>query len=147
MEWKLYYGDRTTFSSEDGEWADAPPRNVQGLATPDHIVGREMDTPLFGRSFYLWWPGAERPWSVDWAGLLDYLLEVGALAPEVPLVEVPFAVLVEHGVKFGRSLGNEGFREVLAWMQDDAALTWPRKSAYVQGEIPREFPPPPLPED
>lgn len=144
VAWRLYYGDGSTFDSTMGSWQDAPPRNVQALVTPEPLVGSERDTPLFGRSFYIWWPGAEKPWSVDWAGLLDYLLEVGAITDEQPLVEVSFAHLVRHGVKFGRSIGNRAFREIMEQVNADADGAFPRKSAFLFGEAPSEGPTPPL---
>lgn len=144
IEWRLYYGDGTVFDSSMGSWTDAPARNVQGLATPDPVVGVETDTPLHGRSFYIWWPGADKPWSVDWGGLLDYLLEVGAITPEVALAEVPFRTLVTQGVKFGRSLGNIAFRETVAWMVADARETFGPKSGFHENEVPTDAEPPPL---
>ena len=106
-EWVIYYTDGSSFSSEDGSWADAPARGVVGVVGPNRDVGVELMT---GTDFYLWWPGAAGPWSVDKAGLWDFLYEVGSPLAGRPLDNQHFDQLVELGVKFGRSMDTRAFQ-------------------------------------
>jgi hypothetical protein len=39
MNWRIYYGDGSTFSSDDGAWEDAPGWDVQVILFRDPIVG------------------------------------------------------------------------------------------------------------
>ena len=41
-EWKIYYTDGSTFSSDDGEWKNAPSDGVQALATAHPDFGRQV---------------------------------------------------------------------------------------------------------
>ena len=71
LAWRVYYGDGTTFSSEDGGPADAPGRNVQVIVQADERVGRCL---LSQHDYYVWrgeWIG------VDLFGLFDYLVDTG----------------------------------------------------------------------
>lgn len=74
MEWKIYYGDKTTFSNEDGLPEDTPATNVQVIVQTNAIVGREL---LSGKDFYL--RRGEEWIGVDLAGLLDQLMAMGVL--------------------------------------------------------------------
>ena len=122
--WRLYYADSTW----DGDWASAPARGVQALVTPDPDAGRVVMT----NDFYLWWPGQEYPWSADAWGLMDYLLEIGALLPSERLSDVPYSVLRGCGVKLGRSLPRPEYQAVFSRAANDP--DFPRKSARVKGE-------------
>lgn len=140
--WRLYYGDGSTFSDLDGSWGEAPWRDVQALNTLDPDLGREVDIPRYGRNFYLWAPWAEKPWAVDWAGLMDFLLEVEAIDDATTLAEVRLQTLADHGVKLGRSINNHEFRDVLAAAISDP--DFPTKSAFGSDEIPPGIAPAPL---
>ena len=39
MKWQIYYSDGSTFSSEDGNWEDAPGWDVQVVLFPDKTTG------------------------------------------------------------------------------------------------------------
>lgn len=123
--WKLYYEDGSTFSSDDGEWLDAPVFGVMALATADQYVGREIDTPRSPGSgdFYIWW-NAVKPWWVDYAGLIDYLYHRGDLGKDDTLANVTIATLHRAGVKLGRTTSNEHFREIWPEIVADADETF-----------------------
>lgn len=131
MDWKLYYDDRSTFSSEDGSWLDAPVWGVLGLASPDKWVGREIDTgrppglvtDLSG-DYYVWAIDAPKPWWVDMGGLMDFLVHKNLMTLDMRLSEVPVQVLIDAGVKFGRSIDNARWRELWPWVVHDADETF-----------------------
>jgi hypothetical protein len=130
LVWKVYYADGATFSSDDGGWGDAPARGVIAVTVPDPDVGREV---MSGTDYYLWWPGAAGPWSVDKAGLWDFLYEVGSPLAGMPLDNEHFDRLVGLGVKFGRSMDTRAFRARLAAIVVDPDL--PPKSALSVREV------------
>jgi hypothetical protein len=72
--WRVYYGDGSTFSSEDGSPAAAPALDVQVIVQHRVDVGWHMQ---HANDFYLWrdcwrcWRGA------DLAGLWDYMMQAG----------------------------------------------------------------------
>lgn len=117
--WVVHYTDGSSFSSFDGTWADAPPRGVVGVVGPNRDVGVELMT---GTDFYLWWPGAGGPWSVDKAGLWDFLYEVGSPLAGLPLANEHFDQLVELGVKFGRSMDTRAFQSRVRSILKDERL-------------------------
>jgi hypothetical protein len=55
--WKLYYcdaqGNRSTFSSKNGSWAEAPRENVQYLFTYWERDGKKWKTKLGGCDVYV----------------------------------------------------------------------------------------------
>lgn len=86
MKWKIYYGDGSTFSDEDGRAEDAPGDNVQVIIDmqPHRMIlhgggeetiteGRRIDPA--GRGFYWFEKGH---WCIgDFTGLLLYLRRPG----------------------------------------------------------------------
>ena len=120
LRWKLYYGDGDTFSDADGSWEDAPARDVQALVIEHEDVGYEVNEGSDGTIHnYIWWPGQPHPWGTDHYGTLDYLVAVGALAPDEPVDTLSMADLVEAGVKVGRSISSDRWREVIAAARAD----------------------------
>jgi hypothetical protein len=113
MDWRIYYGDGTTYSQADGGLADAPALDVQAIVVPDDEVGRVVLT----RHDYYWFESAGRPgpgwWGGDLFGLFDFLMRSGL-------------------VKFGRSIPTAQFREVYRRAVEDPGF--PRKSAIKEGE-------------
>ena len=88
MIWRIYYGDGSVYSDEDG--SNPPPRNVQVIISNDdgHI------SVAHSRDFYVKYPGY---WDgVDWFGLFDYLM-----------MQLP-----ETLVLFGRTIANEQYLEL-----------------------------------
>ena len=103
--WKIYYGDGTTYSNEDGLLEDAPGINVQVIAQADATVGRRL---LDSDDFY-WW--SDDRWDCgDIFGLWDYLTRPGF-----------------KKVLFGRNLHDGDFWKILARARVDPDL--PAKSA------------------
>ena len=97
MNWRIYYGDGSTFSEEDGTPAHAPGRNVQAIVLRyPSVEGQRII--LQGFDYYTWdeggiWDG----WNGrDEGGLYDYLGEPG------------FKV-----VKQGRTIPDEKYHEIL----------------------------------
>lgn len=70
MQWRIYYGDGSTYSDRDGPPQDAPGRDVQ-------VIARKYDNPrgfslMHGKDAFVW---RNEGWcAVDIAGLWDYLL-------------------------------------------------------------------------
>jgi len=65
MNWRVYYGDGSTFSSGDGDPFHAPPSNVQVVSQDGKLQS--------GKDAYYWKP--EFGWQAcDQAGLADYLM-------------------------------------------------------------------------
>lgn len=108
MNWKIFYGDGSTFSDQDGLCRDAPATNIQVIAQANPTVGREL---LSGKDFYFQlrgeWIGTDLP------GLLDHLMEDGCL-------------------KCGRTLTRLEWDAVLRQAMTDTDL--PKKSAKFPGE-------------
>ncbi len=87
VDWKVFYGDGSTFGSDEGSPADAPATNVQAIAqVSDPAIGRRVCS----RFDFYWYEGEWH--GGDLFGLYDYLIRV---SPSV--------------VKFGRVLPR------LAW--------------------------------
>ena len=108
LEWKIYYGDGSTFSSADGPPQAAPGYNVQCVAVRDEKVGRQV---LHGGDFYIYRDGVW--YCCDQFGMFDQLIEMGVL-------------------KTGRALSRKEYEAVLTRATEDPAL--PRKSARLKGD-------------
>ena len=128
-KWKLYYSNDELLGFDVDTWSKAPPRGVLALVVESEEVGREID---WGNDYYIWWPGAEHPWSVDRAGLWDFLYEVGSSLAGRRIENENFDELIELGVKFGRSTSTRMFRRRLERISVDPEF--PPKS----GNTPRE---------
>ena len=108
MQWKLYYGDGTTFSDQDGSPADAPAWDVQVIAmAADISIGRRTAS-----NDYYWFEHGQ--WfGGDFVGLIDFLARSGV-------------------VKFGRSIPRPKFEILLNKAVLDPDL--PMKTATEPGE-------------
>lgn len=99
IDWRIYYGDRSTFSNEDGAPQDAPAGNVQYIAYYDQDNRRKLchqrDYYIFDLELKVWY-------GVDLVGLMQYLGEPGYKV-----------------VKFGRMMGDLYFRELSSWVMND----------------------------
>lgn len=91
VEWKIYYGDGSTFSSEDGGAELAPCARVICVAFYDEDGLRR----ICHRADYYIWDGT-RWYSADINGFMQYMLETG-----------------NKVVKFGREIGDLKYREVM----------------------------------
>lgn len=91
LDWKIFYGDGSTFSSADGSPAEAPSTNVQAIAqVADPGIGRRTCS----RFDFYWYEGEWH--GGDLFGLFDYLQRV---SPSI--------------VKFGRVLPRLAFEAIL----------------------------------
>lgn len=108
MEWKIWYGDGSTFSSQDGDVTDAPALNVQIIVQHDQDIGRVNQT---GADYYIQREG--RWWGVDIFGLFDYLMECGT-------------------VKFGRTVDSRRFRQIFHQAETDPDFQ--ARSGFRRGE-------------
>jgi hypothetical protein len=110
INWRVYYGDGSTYSDADGPPELAPKRDVQTIAQRNEIVGRRIER---GNDYYIW---TDHGWrGCDQFGLYDYLIQPG------------FKVVL-----FGRSLSDGEYRAVLDRACKDPGL--PAKSATSEDE-------------
>ena len=97
-DWVVYYGDGSTYSSEDG--SSPPARDVQVIVQRHPEVGVELVT---ASDYYVWRNG--RWWGVDLFGLFDYLTRPG-----------PKKVL------FGRTIETEVYKRIIKRACEDTDL-------------------------
>ena len=113
LRWRVYFGNGSTFSDQDGSPYDAPRLNVMCVVGADPQVGRYM---VSDKDAY-WWVTLHGRWfGGDRRGEWDYL----AFHPG------PCVVL------YGRAVADEEYNSAIA-----AALTdpdFPQKSAWGRGE-------------
>lgn len=112
LQWRIWYGDGTTFSSAEGSPYYAPRQNVQVIAGADPLVGRYMAA---ARDAYWWDISAQRWFGGDRWGEWDYMCQLG---PRVVL--------------YGRTVSDDAYNACIA-----AALAdpdFPKKSAIGRAE-------------
>lgn len=108
-KWKVWYGDGSSFSDEDGLPEEAPGFNVQVITQENEQSGRYNQCL---DDYYIFRDG--RWFGVDFVGFLDYVVnELGA-------------------VKLGRTLTNEKFQKILELAESDP--DFPKRSAYHKSE-------------
>lgn len=112
MQWKIYYGDGSTYSDLDGPPELAPKRDVQAIPHTSGLTGHRVERT---NDYYVWTPERGGWRGVDQFGLFDYLIEPG--------VKI---------VLFGRMLNNEEYRAILAQSSRDPDL--PKRSAWMPEE-------------
>jgi hypothetical protein len=95
MDWKIFYEDGSTFSSEDGSPTDAPALGIQVIVQNDPDSGRYNQS---GSDYYVYRDG--RWWGVDIFGLFDFLIH-------------------HSPVKFGRTTDNETYLSLFHRAEDD----------------------------
>lgn len=101
IRWRIYYGDGTTFSSENGSAEAAPCGGVITVAWYDEDNRRHL---AHGTDYYVF-AGEGRWYGCDAAGFWQYMGEPG------------FKV-----VKFGRMIGDGAFRAVMSKAMNDLPL-------------------------
>lgn len=130
MKWKIYYGDGSTFSSNDGSPGEAPITNVQVIVQPGKASGRYWQTQS---DYYVFW--YDRWVGTDVAGVLDFLayrnlFEWGS--------EIDAAVIIQRAVntglvKLGRTMqSKEDYYALLARANEDR--DFPTRTAYMADE-------------
>lgn len=110
LNWRIYYGDGSTFSSADGAPQDAPALNVQVIVQRDPDVGRAL---VSGHHYY-WFHDSEWYGGND-AGWYQYLFWPGYKI-----------------VKFGTTMGNRAFIDIVTRAGNDP--DFPPKSARLKSE-------------
>lgn len=110
--WIIYYDDKSTFDSTQGEPKDAPAWGVQVIAQEDDLVGRYF---IQGHNYYWWlrgyWVGGDRD------GLLDYLAHNGP-----------------GPVRMGRGISPREYRAIVQKATEEEDGLLPRKSGRLQSE-------------
>ena len=92
-DWRIWYGDDTTYSDDDGPVWDAPPTNVVCVATENYDVpGNHSVVHAFD---YYWWDPPEW-YGGDLFGVFDYLCRPGP-----------------KKIVFGRTIPTSDFRRIL----------------------------------
>lgn len=110
-QWKIYYGDGTTFDSDDGLPVDAPATNIQLIAQYHPELGRHFIGGQLRSDFYLF---VNDEWiDVDLIGLLDHLMAQGI-------------------VKSGRMLPTSEWKQIQRRALNDPDM--PKKSAWDKRE-------------
>jgi len=107
IKWKIYYGDGSTYSNEDGEPELAPKRNVLAVAQCNEVTGHSVEHTT---AYYCWFDPYWR--GCDQFGLWDYLAEPGTKV-----------------VMFGRWVSNKDYTELLTRALQDPDV--PRRSAWL----------------
>jgi hypothetical protein len=95
MKWRVYYGDGSTFSNEDGDPSEAPALNVQIIIVRDDDPHSQLGRYAVHKFDFYWWDDP------DWFGgelfgLFDYLSRPG-----------------HKRVLFGRTVGNADFQAIV----------------------------------
>lgn len=93
MDWRIYYGDGTTFTSEEGTPSDAPALDVQAIVTRTNADRRNV-VSVHGWDYY--WRLDGEWWGGDLFGLFDALLRKA------------------HPVLFGRTIDTNRHGEIIA---------------------------------
>lgn len=97
--WRIYYGDLSTYSDQDGPAELAPCVNVMCVAYYDEDNRRKL---CHSADYYWFDPEVGRWCGSDLFGLWDYLARPG------------FRI-----VKFGRMLGDNQYRSVMQFAMND----------------------------
>ena len=119
MKWRIYYGDGSTYSNEDGPPENAPGVGVQVIVRRDRDHGRH--TIAGGnqgrRDDFFWWDATTGQWfNGDHYGFTLYLMRPGW-----------------RKVIFGESIGNEAFLEVKKRAAADP--DFPRQTGWHKHEV------------
>lgn len=108
VKWRIYYGDKTTFDSTQGEPQDAPTTGVICIVQKHPAYGFVVTAM---KDFY-WWQNGEW-WASDQAGFWQYMFTTGykivtfGVSVPAPVFQEIMAKATEDrdfGVKTGKSL-------------------------------------------
>lgn len=109
MDWKVYYGDGLTFSSNNGEPSQAPPYNVMAVVQLDKRTGISVYNQW---DWYFYSTGINKWFGADLFGVMDQIMHNCEKI---------------KGVIQGRVTTSEKFQEILNKARNDK--DFPRKSA------------------
>jgi hypothetical protein len=123
MDWKIWYGDGSTFSDQDGRWEEAPCEQVISVTV------RDLDDPpvwtrrmLNSRNFYVWVTGDRYP--IHTEDLTSQLPRMGVTPPD-PFPEPDYlrGWLDNHGiraqVKFAVLICDDEWRQIMQQAHED----------------------------
>lgn len=113
MDWRIYYGDGSSFDSSEGSPLDAPSYGIICAVYPDELVGRAI---MHGWDWYYWVNG--QWWGSDIYGVLDRMLH------NLPL----------QALKQGRNVSNQVYRKIMTTADKDP--DFPPKSGKLSKERP-----------
>jgi hypothetical protein len=104
LDWCIYYGDGSEYTSDSGSPYDAPALDIQAIIIRDDNPANSRGRGLVARFDYYWWVPAKGEWfGGDLFGLFDYLTyEAG-----------PKRVL------FGRTMATKEHNEIVQRAVDD----------------------------
>lgn len=122
MLWALYYDSRRVYTSEDGEWQDAPPWGVQALVVSQMPTQERV---IFEGDFYFIPANATEPFGGDQWGVVDKLIVEGHMTGNMLLADFTPEELIGWGVKFGRMLDRAKYEELARFIREDARLKFP----------------------
>lgn len=115
IQWRIYYGDGSTFDNTQGKPWEAPGHDVQLIVQVDEMVGRVVLTMF---DWYYWNESEGEWWASDYFGLFDQLLNDRTNSI--------------HSVKAGRNMSNKKYRELIEIALADK--DFPVKSAKLPEE-------------
>lgn len=124
LDWKIYYHDLSTYSSDDGEWVEAPQEGVQLVVTKDPVYVRRWWSR---HDFYVMHPQMD-PAPLPVNDLYSQLIRWG-IRPPSPFPGQSWLrdALGELGVlsfvKFGMALDQETWEKVSEFAVNDPV--WP----------------------
>jgi len=115
IEWRIYYGDGSVFSSDQGSAGEAPPFNIQAVVQFDQDVGRQI---LNGFDWYILKDD-------KWYGILDIPSLLDQLLHDLDRIQA---------VKMGRLIPSEQYQDIMRRAKQDQGL--PIKNATSRIEKP-----------
>ena len=107
VNWKIYYGDGSTYSDQDGSPEEAQKVNCLAIVQTNDVTGHSVEHTT---DYYCWFSPYWR--GCDIFGLWDYLSQPG--------VKV---------VLFGRWVSNEDYKKILQRALKDPDI--PKRSAWL----------------
>lgn len=120
MQWKIYYGDGTTFSDQDGRPTEAPSANVQIIL---ESTEKEGVIRLSGKNYY-WYDEDLGQWCAgDYAGMIDYVLRCTSVKLARSMTTREFDLM------FRRAVADEDF-------PTKSMRNYPREGPPTRGELP-----------
>lgn len=140
LDWRIYYGDGSTFDNLQGEPKDAPAFDVQVITQKNRPNGRRSIS-LYDYYYYRdgrWWGG-------DLGGIIVYLQDLGILSYDkdtfMPVVNgIPmdgFRIItyaIHTGfVKLGKFIEKKDFYKIIA--KAEADNDFPIRMGRYRGEI------------
>lgn len=112
LRWKIWYGDKSSFSNLDGEPEESPGWDVQVIVQVCESTGRWNESLC---DYYVWHVAVGQWLGMDIAGLLHYLGQPGWKV-----------------VRIGSRIPDDVFQEIMSMAERDESF--PPRSAFRPGE-------------